>query len=150
MKHTVVDNRVFFYYIVSMIIHAVAAVIVRPGAFLAVRRKLDRVRDPGVWEFPGGKIEPNETKIQALHREVKEELGVTITHLKELLFYPFHDGNHTIHLTYWMANLVDDDYRITLSDHDAWKWFTETDFNPKEWLAGDEQIMEILKKLHIL
>jgi 8-oxo-dGTP diphosphatase len=133
-----------------MVIHAVAAVIVRPGAFLAVKRKKEMKRDPGVWEFPGGKIEPNESALEALHREVKEELGVTITNVENIFFYPFSDGNHTIHLTYFMARLNEEEQRIQLIDHEQWKWFQETDFDSKDWLDGDEQILAILKKLNIL
>lgn len=54
----------------------VAAVIERDGAFLVTLRR------PGThladhWEFPGGKVEPSETHIDALRRELREELGIT-------------------------------------------------------------------------
>lgn len=133
-----------------MIIHAVAAVIVRPGAFLAVRRKRTMKRDPGVWEFPGGKIERNETKEAALHREVKEELGITIELKKPLLFYPFEVKGQIIHLTYYLCSLKNEAHAVQLIDHDAWQWFTEQDFHASDWLDGDEQILTILKKLKIL
>lgn len=133
-----------------MITHAVAAVIVRPGAFLAVRRKPTMKRDPGVWEFPGGKIEAGETIEEAVVREVKEELGVSITLIQSLLFYPFTMGDQTIHLTYYLCELDTDPNRIQLQDHDAWQWFEENDFDASAWLKGDEQILEILKKMKIL
>ncbi len=133
-----------------MITHAVAAVIVRPGAFLAVRRKATMKRDPGVWEFPGGKIEPGETMEAAVLREVKEELGVSISIKQSLLFYPFTVHDQTIHLTYYLCELLSDPSKIQLTDHDAWQWFQEKDFVASAWLDGDEQILEILKKMKIL
>ena len=55
----------------------VAAAIERDGRYLAARRT--RPTDvAGLWEFPGGKVEPGETEEEALVREIREELGVEI------------------------------------------------------------------------
>jgi 8-oxo-dGTP diphosphatase len=55
----------------------VAGVIVRQGRFLAARRS-PSMSEPGFWEFPGGKVEPQETLGQALVRELEEELSIAI------------------------------------------------------------------------
>jgi mutator protein MutT len=52
----------------------VAAVIQQGGRILIAQRKSTR-RHPGKWEFPGGKVEPEETPRAALRRELREELG---------------------------------------------------------------------------
>lgn len=57
-------------------IHVVAGILWREGKYLAVRRPENKPM-PGMWEFPGGKLENHETPEQALRRELKEELGVT-------------------------------------------------------------------------
>lgn len=58
-------------------IEVVAAVIRKEGAFFATQRGYGEFE--GMWEFPGGKIEPGETPEVALMREIQEELGVDIT-----------------------------------------------------------------------
>ena len=55
------------------------AIITRPdGCFLLARRPEGKPY-AGYWEFPGGKVEPNERVADALARELKEELGITAT-----------------------------------------------------------------------
>jgi len=56
----------------------VAAVIVQRGAVLVAQRDA-KSRFPGLWEFPGGKVEPGETREAALRREIREELGVDVS-----------------------------------------------------------------------
>ncbi len=57
-------------------IEVVAAILWRNGRYLAVERPEGKAM-AGMWEFPGGKIEPGETAGEALVRELAEELGVT-------------------------------------------------------------------------
>ena len=58
-------------------IRVVAAVIERDGNYLITQRRSTAVL-PGLWEFPGGKVEPGETDEAALRREVRERLGVDV------------------------------------------------------------------------
>ena len=52
----------------------------------------------GAWEFPGGKIERNETAEEALKRELKEELGIDVISTEPLMSVPQHAGNKSIKL----------------------------------------------------
>ena len=61
----------------SRAIEVVAAVIEEDGLFLLTRRQ-EGTHLAGMWEFPGGKIEPGETHAAALRREIREELGVEV------------------------------------------------------------------------
>lgn len=56
-------------------IHVAAGIIWREGRFLAARRPEGKAR-AGYWEFPGGKLEAGESAEDALHRELREELGI--------------------------------------------------------------------------
>jgi 8-oxo-dGTP diphosphatase len=58
-------------------IEVVAAIIRKNGSILITKRP-DRVHLAGLWEFPGGKVEPGETLQLALIREIREELGIEI------------------------------------------------------------------------
>lgn len=70
-------------------ITVVAAVIERDGHFLVTRRQ-DGVHLAGLWEFPGGKIDPGETHAAALEREIREELDAAVE-VRELIFEAAHD-----------------------------------------------------------
>ncbi len=56
-------------------VRVVGALVERGGKVLVTRRRAEQVRG-GLWEFPGGKVEPGETDREALARELREELGV--------------------------------------------------------------------------
>jgi 8-oxo-dGTP diphosphatase len=58
-------------------IRVVAAVVRRDGRVLITRRK-DGATRGGLWEFPGGKVEPGEAEPDALRREIREELGCAV------------------------------------------------------------------------
>lgn len=60
------------------------------GRILLTRRRPDQAL-PDLWEFPGGKIEPGESPAQALHRELREEIGVTVElgRIWDVLFHAY-------------------------------------------------------------
>ena len=66
-------------------IRVVAAVIVRGTDYLVCQRPLNK-RHGNLWEFPGGKCEPGESDAAALHRELREELGVNAISIGAELF----------------------------------------------------------------
>jgi len=60
-------------------IHVVAAVIYGTPDQILIARRPDHLHQGGLWEFPGGKIEADESAYQGLVRELKEELDITVT-----------------------------------------------------------------------
>ena len=124
----------------------VAAVIVddlaRPTAFLGARRSRP-AHLAGRWEFPGGKVDPGEAPEQALHREICEELGVTVE-LGDEVVGPDAGGwtitdRHVMRL--WFARVVSGD-PAPLVEHDELRWLTPAEFGDVPWLDGDVRIVE--------
>jgi mutator protein MutT len=64
-------------------VRVIACVITRESQFLVCQRPLSK-RHGGLWEFPGGKVEPGETDEAAARRELKEELGVELISASEI------------------------------------------------------------------
>lgn len=112
-------------------IDVVAAVIEEGGRILACRRSPDR-QHGGLWEFPGGKVEPGETPEQALVREIHEELTVEIEPLEH--FTTVEKGE--LRLIFIRARLLTD--RPTGStDHDRLRWLTLQQLGSVEWAPSD-------------
>lgn len=76
---------------------AVGVVFNAEGKILIALRPSDKLQG-GLWEFPGGKIEPNETAEEALRRELLEEVGISITYGKALLHCEHHYQQHHVYL----------------------------------------------------
>lgn len=66
-------------------IHVAVALIVGDDGRILVARRHDHAEQGGLWEFPGGKVEPGETVVQALARELNEELGIDLVQAQPLL-----------------------------------------------------------------
>lgn len=88
-----------------MPIEVVAALLLRGEKFLACQRPAHKARGL-LWEFVGGKVEPGETKPQALVRECQEELGVTVSVDRPVLELTHAYPDLTIHLTLFAASLT--------------------------------------------
>ena len=66
-------------------IHVAAAVIRGTDGRILIARRADKQHQGGLWEFPGGKVEPDETVEAALSRELKEELGIVVARARPLI-----------------------------------------------------------------
>ena len=121
-----------------------AAVIQKDGRILIARRKHAYMGYH--WEFPGGKLEDNETLEECLKREIREELGITIG-VGHLISSRKHVINcqAAIILYAYHAEYVSGD--ITLTDHDEIAWVRAEDLPQFSFPDPDQQIVqELLKK----
>ncbi|BCK88667.1 thiamine-phosphate synthase [Sideroxyarcus emersonii] len=85
----------------SKIVEVAAAVLQRPdGSFLLAQRPVDKIW-AGYWEFPGGKVEPGETPRDALLRELREELGITVQTAYPWLTHVFTYPHATVRLNFF-------------------------------------------------
>jgi 8-oxo-dGTP diphosphatase len=122
-------------------IEVVAAIIHHDGAYFATQRGYGEFE--GMWEFPGGKIEPGESQETALKREIQEELGVDIT-IGELLCTTEYDYP-TFHLTMhcYLCSVASGE--IELREHKSAQWLTAETLDNVEWLPADEKIIVMLQ-----
>ena len=98
----------------------------------------------GGWEFPGGKIEAEETPQEALKREIKEELDTEIS-VKDLICTVEYDYPK-FHLSmgcFW-CEIINGD--LILKEHEDAKWLTKDKLNSVEWLPADLSLIKEIKK----
>jgi 8-oxo-dGTP diphosphatase len=126
-------------------IRVVAAVIERDGKILACRRAPHKSL-AGLWEFPGGKVEPGETDEVALAREIHEELGIEITVGAFIAESVAPAGEAMIHLhAYWaQTNVVGE---VSSTDHDRMEWFAPTDLGTLTWAPADVPFLALVLNL---
>lgn len=124
------------------VIKVVAAIIIYKGKVLATQRGYGEFKDG--WEFPGGKVEPDETPQEALVREIKEELN-TIIEVGELLAtveydYPmFH-----LSMDCFICELKEGD--LELKEHEDARWLTKETLDSVNWLPADLGLVGKIKK----
>ena len=99
----------------------VCALIEKDGCLLMAQRPAHKHLG-GKWEFPGGKIEPGETAKAALHRELHEELGVTITLVRPLPPHTHAYATVTVQLIPFVVRLTPDSGDPQTHEHAALRW----------------------------
>ncbi|MFJ5870631.1 (deoxy)nucleoside triphosphate pyrophosphohydrolase [Dietzia kunjamensis] len=122
-------------------IEVVAAVFFRDGEVLACRRAPGKSAE-GKWEFPGGKIDHNETPEIALVREIREELGISISvdALVDRTVTPV--GDLEIDLSCYLVSSAEAPTRS--SDHDELRWLPATSLTSLDWAAPDLPAVAII------
>lgn len=125
-------------------IKVVTALIVRNGAILMCQRHRDKYLGLH-WEFPGGKVEPNESFEQALIREVKEELHVDITSHRE--YYQdvmSYSNGHTYDVTFYIVDSFEGEPVNT--EFEAIQWVIPQSLPTLQHLSGNANIIAKLLK----
>jgi mutator protein MutT len=100
------------------VIVVVAAVLEQEGRFLVTRRQ-DGVHLAGLWEFPGGKIDPGETHVAALRRELLEELDTDV-HVGDLVLETTHDYGSVVVQLFFYACVLNGTPRPLLGQEMRW------------------------------
>ena len=118
-------------------IEVVAALIWDKERFLICQRPKKKARGL-LWEYVGGKVEPGETKQEALIRECREELDVTIT-VGDVFMDVVHEyPDITVHLTLFHASIAEG--TIRLLEHNAIAWITPAEIPDYDFCPADEDI----------
>lgn len=97
----------------------------------------------GCWEFPGGKIKDGETSHQALVREIKEELRVTV-HVGDLIGVIEHNyPTFRLVMECFWCEIVEGE--LTLVEAEKAKWLTKTTLYSVNWLPADRKLIEKIR-----
>ena len=119
-------------------IEVVAALIWDKDKFLICQRPANKARAL-LWEFVGGKVEPGETKEQALIRECREELDVTIS-VGDVFMDVVHEyPDLTVHLTLFNAIIAEG--KPQKLEHNDIQWITPNEIPNYDFCPADEEIL---------
>lgn len=125
-------------------IDVVAAVFRRGDKILCARRNASKDLG-GFWEFPGGKVERDETHAKALQRELSEELGVDVN-VGAFICTTKHDYPELrIQLHSYWCETAGDPVRST--DHDLLKWCSKGELDELQWAPADIKSLEMVRQV---
>lgn len=120
----------------------VAALIEESGRFMICQRPAEKARGL-LWEFVGGKVEPGETKEQALIRECREELAVAVRVGGVFMAVTHEYPDITVRLTLFHAEILAGTPRLL--EHRDLRWVTAAEIDRYAFCPADRAILERLK-----
>lgn len=122
----------------------VAALIWDNEKFMICQRPAHKARAL-LWEFVGGKVEPGETKEQALIRECKEELDIIVS-VGDIFMEVTHKyPDITVHLTLFYAEIFKG--VLKKKEHNDIKWITPSEINNYDFCPADEEILIKIREI---
>lgn len=126
-----------------MATEVVAALIWDGDRFMACQRPAHKARGL-LWEFMGGKVEPGETREQALIRECKEELDVQLSVGQVFMDVTHQYPDLTVHLTLFHAQIASGTPKKL--EHNDIRWITVEEIDTLDFCPADEVILKKLKE----
>ena len=125
-------------------VEVVAALIWDDDKFMICQRPVHKARAL-LWEFVGGKVEPDETKKQALIRECQEELAVTLS-VGDMFMDVIHEyPDITVHLTLFNATIAEGVPQKL--EHNDIKWITPAEIPNYNFCPADKEILKKISEL---
>ena len=125
------------------ITEVVAALIWQGEQFMICQRPAHKARGL-LWEFVGGKVESGETKEQALIRECREELAVTVS-VGEIFMDVTHEyPDLTVHLTLFNAKIVEG--KPQMLEHNDIRWITPREIPDYDFCPADVEILSEIRR----
>ncbi|MBC5864595.1 (deoxy)nucleoside triphosphate pyrophosphohydrolase [Flavobacterium sp. F339] len=114
---------------------------------ILVTQRSEKMKLPLKWEFPGGKLEENESEIDCIKREILEEINIEIEVVKQLSNSVYDYGSFKINLIPFIANYVSGE--IILSEHKDYKLLDKSELQNLDWAEADLPIVEEFLKLEL-
>ncbi|MFB0829924.1 8-oxo-dGTP diphosphatase MutT [Brevibacillus laterosporus] len=129
-------------------VDVVGAVIINDNQKILSALRSQQMSLPGMWEFPGGKIEKGEKPQESLIREIEEELGCQIE-VGELISDSVYEyPTVKVRLITYFAKVVSGEPMA--SEHEELRWITANELHSLKWAPADLPTIEKLSKEHIL
>ena len=124
-------------------IEVVGAVLVHDGRVFAAKRGPGKSM-AGYWEFPGGKVEADETPEEALARELREELKIDVT-VGEFIVTATHEADTAvIELSTYLCTIIEG--VPVLTEHEEFRWIPDSQLSDVEWAPADIPTVELLQE----
>jgi len=124
----------------------VAALIWRGDTFMICQRPAHKARGL-LWEFVGGKVEPGETREQALIRECREEIGVTLS-VGDIFMEVVHEyPDITVHLTLFHAVIAEGEPQML--EHNDIRWITPGEIPEYDFCPADTEILARICEVYL-
>jgi mutator protein MutT len=121
----------------------VVAAIIRRSNKILITRRFDDVHLPGYWEFPGGKVEANESLEGALEREIREELGLTVRVHDEYFMIEHSYPSRTVKLHFFNCSVLDGEPKpLEVADM---RWVDVTELAGFQFPPADEELIKRLQ-----
>ena len=127
-------------------INVTCAIIYFDNKILVTQRS-EKMKLPLKWEFPGGKLEKDESEIECIKREIKEEINIDIEVLAKLSNSIFDYGAFKINLIPFISTYVTGE--IILSEHKDYKLLDKTELLDLDWAEADLPIVKEFLKLEL-
>ncbi len=126
-------------------ITVVAALIKKDNKYLIARRSTGSEEVLGKWEFPGGKVEPNETEKHAIEREIKEEFEMDVKAIRFLTNNVCEYPSKTIDLRLYECEYISGDFH--LHDHSEYKFIEKDKIVDMDLCPADIPLAQYIKEL---
>lgn len=121
-------------------IHVMAGVIRDPTGRILLAKRPDHAHQGGLWEFPGGKREPDESRLQALGRELGEELGILVRSARPLIDIRHDYPDKSIRLDVWQIDAFDGEPHG--AEGQPVRWVTESELIDYQFPKANEPILK--------
>ncbi len=127
----------------NTLIHVAAGALVDSAGRILIAKRHQDTHQGGLWEFPGGKLEPGESLQQGLQRELWEELGVRVAASEPLIQIRHDYGDRHILLDVHLVNAYSGKPRGR--EDQPLRWVSPADMNPAEFPAADRPVINALR-----
>ena len=127
-------------------VFVVAGAVIKDGYVFAAQRG-NKGETKFKWEFPGGKIEPGETPQQALVRELKEELKITVKVHERITNIVDEYPTQILHIDTYRCELIEG--TPTLTEHINMAWSNKDELDQLEFSPADDPTLDKIKKIYL-